>query len=48
MHMHYICEEAKIGHQIPGTGPADGYESLYDCWELNPGSLQEQLRAPKH
>jgi hypothetical protein len=26
-----------------GTGPTDSCEVPYGCWELNPGSLKEQI-----
>ena len=29
-------------YQSPGAGVTDGYESPCECWELNPGSLQEE------
>lgn len=39
-HMHAVFSEA-IG--LPETEVTDGYKSLWECWEMNQGTLEEQL-----
>lgn len=43
--MYHVCAlplEGRRGHQITGTGIADGCKVPRGCWELNPGPLQRQ------
>jgi hypothetical protein len=42
----YTCpvpSEFRRGVRTLGIGITDGCESLYECWELNLGPLEEQL-----
>lgn len=40
-HEHAVPLTARRGHLIPRTGIIDGYETPWECWELNPGPLEE-------
>ena len=45
MYVYRMCvihERPEEGIRFPETGVTDGYELLWECWELNPGPLQEQ------
>ena len=38
----YRIWKPEEGVRVPETGVTDGYELPWECWELNPGPLQEQ------